>query len=223
LGKRLSIEGGEFMTVCGVVRDVVQRDWMAPRSPEVYLPLAQHPEAIGRGFNSSMTVVTRAAVDIRSLVASVNNAVPVSAMETMDEVVSNATQRSRVYAALLGVFASSALLLALIGLYGLVSSDVSRRTQEIGVRAALGARPLDISKMVLRDAMSLAAIGTVLGVACSLAASRALESMLYGVKPADAPTMVGAVVLFACVAGIAAALPARRAAKLDPLSALRSE
>jgi ABC-type antimicrobial peptide transport system permease subunit len=211
------------MTVCGVVRDVVQSDWIAPRAPEVYLPLAQHPEAIGRPFNSSITAVARSPIDIRSVVAALNSSVSVSDMQTMTEAVRVATQRSRVYAALLGVFASSAVLLALIGLYGLISSDVTRRMQEIGIRAALGARPADVCRMVLREAILLTGIGAVLGVVCALTVSRGMESMLYGVKPTDAGTVLAAVVLFGCVTAAAAAIPARRAAMLDPVRALRTE
>ena len=223
VGKRISVDGGDLMTVCGVVRDVVQRDWIAPRTPEVYLPLAQHPEAIGRGFNSSMTAVTRSPVDIRSVAALINNSVPVSDVQTMGESVATATQRSRVYAALLGVFASSAVLLALIGLYGVMSSDVSRRVKEIGVRAALGARPRDLWRMVLRDAMLLTAIGTAAGLAAAITVSHGLESMLYGVQPTDALTLIGAVCLFGSVGAVAASIPARRASRLDPVRAIRNE
>lgn len=223
IGKRLSIGGSEFMTVCGVIKDVVQGDWMTRRAPEVYLPLAQHPEVIGKPHTSSMAVVSKAGVDIRRLVGSIEKSVPVSDMQTMDEVVANATRASRVYAALLAVFAGSALLLALIGLYGLVSSDVTRRTKEIGIRTAIGARPADIGAMIVRDAMSLAAIGAVIGLASSLIFTRALESMLYGVKPADAVTLLSVLLLFGCVAAVAAAVPARRAARLDPVHALRGE
>jgi putative ABC transport system permease protein len=119
------------------------------------------------------------------------------------------------------VFASSAALLALIGLYGLVSSDVTRRTREIGVRTALGARPKDILTMVVREAVILSSVGLILGLVASLAVSRVLESMLYEVKPADATTMFSAVLSFLCVAAGAAALAGRKAAWLDPVRALR--
>jgi predicted permease len=223
VGKRLAVADGGFMTVCGVVRDVVQSDWIGRRAPEVYLPLYQHPRTIGRPHTSSMTAVAGSGADIARLVADVNNSVPVSDVQTMEDVVATATRASRVYAALLGVFAGSALLLALIGLYGLVSSDVTRRTKEIGIRTAIGAKPSEIGAMIVRDAMTLAAIGAGIGIISSLAFTRALESMLYGVKPADALTLFSVVLLFGGVSALAAALPALRAARLDPVRALRGE
>lgn len=231
VGKRLRL--GEMQgsfTVAGVVRDVVQQDWIAGSKPEIYLPLEQHPEAIGRPHSSSMTLIARTASDaapvrnaLPAAVASVNASVPVTDVQTLDDIVANATQGPRVYASLLSIFAFSAVVLALIGLYGVVAYDASRRTREIGVRIAVGAQPSDVAVLVLRDALRMVLTGGVLGLGSALVASRWLASMLYGITSTDAPTLWSVTTLFGAVTCLAAYLPARRAAHVDPVHALRAD
>jgi len=128
--------------------------------------------------------------------------------------------RSALY--LLGLFAAVALTLSAVGIYGVVSYAASRRTHEIGVRLAMGAKERDVIRLVVRHGMTLVLIGLALGVAGSFAATRVLASLLYGIQPTDAATFAAVSLLLAAVAFLASYLPARRAAKLDPMAALRA-
>jgi ABC-type antimicrobial peptide transport system permease subunit len=141
----------------------------------------------------------------------------------MDRMVGYSTARQRFYAVLLGVFAAVAGLLAAIGIYGVLAYSVVQRTQEIGIRMALGARPGAVRLAVIRSGMSLALFGLLGGVASALALSRLLGGLTYGIGPADPLTLAAVTLLFGGVALLACWLPARRASKLDPLEALRAE
>ena len=129
----------------------------------------------------------------------------------------------RVIAMLSSFFGGLALLLALAGLYGLMSYAVTRRTREIGIRAALGAQRTTVIWLVLREALALALLGIVLGIPCALAACRLIASMLFGISPGDLPTIAGVALLLLVVALSAGYFPARRASRIDPLAALRTE
>jgi putative ABC transport system permease protein len=129
----------------------------------------------------------------------------------------------RFRAAVLGGFAAFALLLAMVGLHGVLGQLVSRRTREIGVRMALGARPADVGRMVARQGGAPVLAGLAAGMACALWLGRFLAAMLYGVKPQDPATLAAVCILLLAVAGVAMALPARRAARIDPMAALRQE
>jgi putative ABC transport system permease protein len=228
VGKRFRIRGGDtVLTVAGVVANVVQQDWVAERKPEFYIALEQNPDAIGRAHTSAMMLVLRGAAALRGVlageVAQVNATVPVTDVQTLADVVADATRRPRVFASLLGVFAAGAVLLAAIGVYGLVAYDARRRTREVGVRIALGARPADVMALVLLRAMKIVAAGTAAGLVGAVAASRMIEAMLYGVPARDLATFAVVVVVFAVVAFAAAFVPARRAARMDAAIALRSE
>jgi putative ABC transport system permease protein len=230
LGKRLRVGGVDgTLTVAGVIADVVQQDWIAARDAEIYIPVAQHPETIGRPHTSSMMLVVRTKSDtdvllqaLPSVIASINPSVPATDVQTLESVVSDATRRPRVFTAILAVFAAAALLLASIGIYGLVSYDAGRRTQEIGVRMALGAQTSDVAALVARGALSTVAVGGVVGLLLALAVSRWLATLLYGIGPADAVALSGAIVIVACVSLAASCFPAWRAARMDPLQALRT-
>jgi ABC-type antimicrobial peptide transport system permease subunit len=126
-------------------------------------------------------------------------------------------------ALLLALFAGASLVLAAVGLFGVVATTVRQRTRELAVRAALGATPADLRRTVLTQALSLGAAGAILGVLASLATMRAFATLLFGVNPTDAPTLAAVCVLLLCVALVAAVLPARRAQRVDPMLALRSD
>jgi len=137
--------------------------------------------------------------------------------------VSNAMSRPRLYAVLLGLFAGVAMVLASIGIYGVLAYLVSHRTREIGIRLALGAQRRQVVSLVLRQTAVLTAAGVAIGVAGAATLGRYLEGLLFGLTPLDAGTFVVVVVLFAAVAGLASFIPARRATRIDPLVALRAE
>ena len=160
---------------------------------------------------------------MRSLVARVDSSVGIDAMVPMDQLVASSLTRQRFYAAVMGAFAAIAVLLSAVGIYGVLAYAVGQRTREFGVRTALGARSRDVLALVLRQGLGLTSIGIGIGVAGAMALTRYLEGMLYDVRPLDPLTYVAVVALFATVASIASYLPARRATRIDPLTALRYE
>ena len=160
---------------------------------------------------------------VKRVVASLDRDQPISDIMTMDQVLDAEVANRRVQTVLMGSFAALALILACVGIYGVLAYMVTQRTQEIGVRVALGADTTDIFAAVARQGMGLTAIGIAVGVTGSLALSRLLESLLYGVAATDPITYMAAALAFALVALLACYIPARRAAKVDPLVALRYE
>jgi putative ABC transport system permease protein len=217
-----------YMTIVGVVADVKNQGVNAEPRQEMYVPLRQQA-SVGGEFRS-MALAIRTVVDPMSLAGSVRQTVwaldsniPVSNVQTMQEVLATGVVQQRFNAALLGVFALLALVLSTAGIYSVISYSVARRTQEIGVRMALGAQTGDVLKLVIRKGMFLALIGIAGGVAASLALTRVMESMLFEVSASDPATFAGVAVLLALVALLACYLPARRATKVDPITALRYE
>jgi len=160
---------------------------------------------------------------VRRAVWSVDKDQPVSNVRTLDQVFSAAISQERFQALLFGLFAALALLLACVGLYGVISYVVVQRTHEIGVRMALGAQPLDVLRLVIRQGMSLTLAGLVIGIVAGTFVTRVLTDMLFGVTPRDPLTFVGVPALLLVVALLACYIPARRATRIDPLIALRSE
>jgi len=184
------------------------------------------PNAPGR----DLTIVARTAGDPAALVDRIAAHVraidphqPIGRARAMSELVADELARTRFTMLLLGGFAAAALLLAVVGLYGVVSFAASQRTREIGVRVALGAQRGDVIRLVLRHGVMLVAAGLAIGIAVSLAMGRAVEGLLYGVAPTDAPTLGAVVFVLAAVSVAATYLPARRAARIDPAVALRQE
>jgi ABC-type antimicrobial peptide transport system permease subunit len=165
----------------------------------------------------------RIAQALREAVRQVDDAIPVHDMRTLDEQVDRAVSSERLVASLTAVFGLLATLLATIGLYGVMSYTVARRTREIGVRVALGAAAKDISWLVTREVILLVGMGVASAVPVLWGLTRLVESQLYGVTPLDPPTIALAIGLLAGVAALAGLLPARRAARIDPLVALRYE
>ncbi|PYR09531.1 MAG: hypothetical protein DMG00_13585, partial [Acidobacteria bacterium] len=148
---------------------------------------------------------------------------PVSDVRSMEDVVSRSVSRQQFNMLLMTVFASSALLLAAIGIYGLMAYSVEQRTQEIGIRLALGANTGDVRRMVIRQGMRLAVVGLVIGLASSFGLARVIANLLFGVTPRDPLVFTAAPLLLAAVAFIGVYLPARRAVRVDPVIALRAE
>jgi putative ABC transport system permease protein len=212
--------GGE---VVGVVGDVKELGLAEANPPEIYLPQAQLPIR-------SMDVVLRTAVAPRSLAPAVASVVrgldaelPVARLSTLDEIVARSISEPRFYVVLLGAFAGTALFLAALGIFGVMSYAVVQRSREIGIRVALGADPASVLGMVLGRAAILAAAGIALGLAAALGLSRAIAGLLFSLSPTDPATLAGVGGLLLAVALLASYLPARRATRVDPLVALRSE
>ena len=212
-----------LLHVVGVVGDVHDRGVDAATRPTVYA------NGFQRRPSSSLSVVVRARVApsalvpaMRQVVRSLDAELPVN-FKTLDQVFSASLDQRRFSLVIFGVFGCVALLLAAMGIYGVTNYAVTQRTQEIGIRMALGARTVDVLKLIIRNGMTLTLIGVVIGLAGALALTRLLTTLLFGVKPTDTPTfvVVSAVLIF--VALLACYLPARRATKVDPLVALRYE
>jgi putative ABC transport system permease protein len=212
-------------TVIGIAGDVRQASPAQPAVAAVWYPLAQFPETtqIQTVVVRSDAPIERVMEAIRAAVARVDPDQPIALAAAMPDRIAVTLAAARLNLQLLGAFAAAALLLAGVGIYGLVAFAMAARTREIGVRVALGASPLHIARLVLwRGAMPVA-IGILLGVAASLAGARAVEGMLFGTAPRDPATVAFAVALIAVVALAAIAGPARRAVRIDPVVALRAE
>ncbi len=230
IGKQVSFDGRVWITIVGIVKNAKQGDWADEIDPEVYLPALQNHaflEDPGVHF-AYLTLVVRTVGDpaalapaLKQTVWSFDRNLPVSEVLTMDRVVAEATAAPRFEMLLLGVFAAIALVLAAVGIYGVMSYSVARRTQEIGIRVSLGATRRDVLTMVVRQAMALVLMGAAVGLAGALMLARLMSGMLYGVRPADPLTFAAVALLLALVALAAAAIPALRATRIDPLVALR--
>ena len=227
VGKRLSFaeDPGKqaWEEIVGVVGNVKHKDLETEAKPEVYYPYQQSP-------SNFMSLVVRTTSDpasmipaIRSQVLSVDKDQPVSDIMTMEQRLAKSVASSRFVMLLLSTFSILALGLAAVGIYGVMAYLVTERTQEIGVRMALGAQKRDVLKLVVRKGMALAVIGAAIGLVASLALTRLMRSLLFEVTPTDWLTFVIASIVLLTVALLACYIPARRATKLDPLIALRYE
>lgn len=210
-------------TVIGVVRDGKYRSLREAPRAVVYFSALQDPVSTG-------TLVVRArrdpvalATTVRQVVRAVDPGVPLYNVRTLNAHLALASARERLVAAVSVLFGSLALLLSLVGLSGLLAFAVTRRTGEIGVRLALGARPRDVGAMILRRGMTLAGVGLVAGLVLAIVLGRFTSTLLYGVAPVDPGSYGAALMLVVMVAAIASYLPARRAARVDPMVALRTE
>jgi putative ABC transport system permease protein len=230
LGKRIntSIDPDTvWSTVVGVVGHVRSGSLQSEGEPQIYLPFFQRPRAtlsvVVRGRGAAERDPIRLAAAVRAAVRATDREQPIAKMHTMGELVERATARQRFNLLLLSIFAASALLLAAVGIYGVMSYTVAQRTSEIGIRMALGARPADVLRLVVGQGMRVALAGIAAGVAGAALLSRAMAGLLFGIRATDVVTYVGIAVLLAGVALVASYLPARRATRIDPLAALRSE
>jgi len=229
-GKRLKIGPADspnaWLTVAGVVGDVRQAGLYGEERMDLYVPYTQE----WRSFMSPRDLVVRTKGDPASVAGAVRQAVwavdkdqPISNVRTMDQVFAAAISKERFQTLLLGLFAALALVLASVGLYGVISYSVAQRTHEIGVRVALGAQSHDVIKLVIRQGMMLTVVGLVVGIGTGLLAARVLSDMLFGVTTTDPLTFGVVPLLLLLVAFLACYVPARRATKVDPLVALRYE
>ena len=239
LGSRITIGKGvgpEFeeppREIVGIVGDVHQAALSVPPDPLMYVPNAQVNDgvtALNNGIGAAQWVVrTKLApfslsADIQRELREASGGLPVAHIKSMQQVVRESTAQSDFYMTLLTIFASVALLLAAIGVYGLMAYSVQQRTQEIGVRMALGANPRQVRRMVVLQGMRLALVGVIIGVGCALALARLMSSLLFGVKPWDPATIILVALVLSAVTLLATYLPARRASRVDPMVALRYE
>lgn len=236
VGKRIaccdSEAGGppSFKEVVGVVSDTRAMGLNQDPYPEFYLPMAQAPAAAWNWMDRTMTLAVRTQADphvaanlLRRAVGMVDRTLPVFNIGTMDGRIAASLSQSRFSTMLLTAFGAIALLLAAIGVYGIISYGVTQRTQEIGIRLALGAQTRDVLGMVMQHGAALAGVGLLIGLVAALGLTRLLSSLLFQVSSTDPPTFGAGVVVLGMVAVLAALLPAHRAAQVDPAVALRSE
>ena len=224
LGRRVQswVRKNDWLTIVGVVGDV--RGWVEREpNPEMYIPYLQAGEPYMTLLVRTAGDPTRWAPAVRSQVASVDKDQPPHDIWTLDELREGLFTSRRVNMLLLGAFAALGLILASVGIYGVVSYSVSQRTHEIGVRMALGAERGDVLKIMVGQGLRSALIGTGIGVAASIGLTRFLQTMLFGVKPTDPITIVAVSLVLVLVAWLACYIPARRATKVDPMVALRYE
>jgi putative ABC transport system permease protein len=226
VGKRLRpgslSSDSPWRTVIGVVKDVRQNDFIAAPKPQMYMSYHQV-----RDFPPNALVI-RTQVAPLSLAGSVRDAIwsvdkdqPVSEIRTMSDIVSQAVARQRFSMLLLGLFAGLALLLAAVGIYGVMSYTVAQRTHEIGIRMALGAQRGDVLKLALGQGLRLVTFGVLIGLAAAFVLTRVMTSLLFGVSPTDSMTFITISVVLMSVAALASYIPALRATRVDPMLALR--
>lgn len=235
LGRRFRLSGGPednpfpWVTVVGVVSDVRSTRLDEAPSPDYYL--LHGPLAEARNItHNSMTVVLRTPLAPASLAASaqrvvreLDSSLPVANVQTLEQVALGSVSRTRFTALLLALFGGAGLLLAAVGIYGVLAFMVAQRTREMGIRMALGARRVDVLRLVVGQGLRLTAVGVAMGAVAALAAGQLLHGLLYGISAADPLTFLGVVAVLGTVALLASYLPARRATSVEPVTALRSE
>jgi putative ABC transport system permease protein len=214
-----------WLTVVGVAKNVRTMGPDAEFQPELYIPYTQYPWLL-----SPRLLVVRTTVDplamapsIRREVSTLDKDQPVSEIRTLDQAAGESEAQRQFLMVLLGIFAGLALVLAGVGIYGVLAHSVARRTHEIGIRMALGAARADVMKLVLAQGLKFALVGVLAGVAGALLLTRGLASLLFGVSPTDPVTFGLVTALLALVAFLACYIPARRATQVDPMVALRHE
>jgi predicted permease len=227
VGRFVSIPGyradTSWIEIVGVVRDIKVHNLRETSTPMLYVPMWQAPEG-GATFEVRTTMdPTKVATAVLAAVKSVNGRLPIYSLKTLGDQLDDSLVEERLVASLSGTFGFMALLLTSIGLYGLMAYAVNRRTNEIGIRMALGAERNRIARMIVGEAMMLTGIGVALGLPATILASRLVASQLFGLRFDDPLTFSAASIIFALVAITASYLPARSAASIDPMSALRAE
>jgi ABC-type antimicrobial peptide transport system permease subunit len=230
LGPEISIP----MVIVGIVGHVnhwgLDSDATARVRSELYLPLSQIPDQFMKDMAASSVFVVRTGADplaalpaVRAAVLETGNDQPIYGVRTMEQIVSASIAGRRFSMLLLGIFAGLALLLAAVGIYGVISYTVAQRTREIGIRMALGAGQRDVLRIVIAQGMLPVLVGLATGLAASFGLTRLMAGMLYGVNAGDPLTLAGVALVLAAVAMVATLVPARRATRVAPLVALRYE
>jgi len=236
IGKRFTLGDPQknpvWLTVVGVAQDSKQDEWTGAPRPEMYLPVLQSRDYLlePSGHFEYMTLVVRATGDpallvndIKRSIGAIDKNVPISEVVTLDQAIDDLTAQPRFELWLLASFATLAVVLAALGIYGVMSYSVSRRTHELGVRMALGADQGSVIRLVVKQAMMLALMGSACGLAAAFVLTRMMSKMLYGVQSTDSLTYIGVAVIVCAVALVASYIPARRATRIDPVTALRCE
>ncbi len=225
VGQRLTFDDDEkkIQEIVGVVADVKNDDLDEAPEPSAFLPYAQNPYRTMNLIIRGNQDPTRLVSAVRSEVSSLDPALPVSNVKTLSQMIDERISAKRLMTYVLAVFALCALVLASVGIYGVMSYAVSQRTQEIGIRMALGARAADVLKLVVKNGMTLALLGVAIGLAGAFALTRLLVNFLFHVTATDTVTFAGVAFSLVVVALLACYVPARRATKVNPLVALRDE
>jgi predicted permease len=226
IGRRFgsTIETAGQLEIVGVLRDAKYDSVRDPAPPTMYVPYLQQPRTSQTIFQLRTSGDPIAAVGaIREAVRQIDPNLPLMDVSTQLDTVEKRLKQERIFAQAYSLFGGLALLLASIGLFGLMSYSVARRTNEVGIRMALGARARDVLTLVMRESMTLVAVGVVIGVVTAMVASRLVTTLLFGLAATDTLTIATAVIVMFVVSGFAGYLPARRAARVDPLVALRYE
>jgi predicted permease len=223
LGRRLRFGDSPWFTIVGIVGDAKIRGAREAVRIETFIPYWQFPEP-------GMNILLKAAGDpallagpLKQAVASLDPTIPVQGITTLSEIVGESIEQPRFFAMLSAAFAVLALVLAAVGIYGVMAYVVAQRTTEIGVRIALGATQREVFHLIVGDGLRVTAMGVALGIAGSMLVSRWLTTLLFGVKPGDPLTLAVTAVLLLIVAAAACFVPARRATRVDPMVALRGE
>jgi ABC-type antimicrobial peptide transport system permease subunit len=212
-----------LQSIVGVVDDIHETTPDGPPMPAMYIPAEQHPVwrmvLVVRSSRDDASILTA----IRARLKTIDPELPLSEVRTLNDVVGASVASQRLSASVLTAFAMLALLLAAVGLYGVISYSVTQRRQELGIRAALGAGRGELLRLVMRQGAGLVLVGLVLGLGAALAAGRVMASQLFGVVASDPATLTIAALVLGCVALLATAIPAVRAARVDPTVALRAD
>jgi putative ABC transport system permease protein len=228
IGKRLkpglSNSSSPWREVIGIVKDVRQNDFVASPKRQMYFSYRQLKNIAANALVVRTSIEpTSLAIPVRNAIWSVDKDQTVADIDTMDHILAQAVARQRFSMLLLGLFAALALLLASIGIYGVISYSVAQRTREIGIRIALGARRVDVLQMTVNQGLKLVGAGILVGIAAAFILTRVMATLLYGISATDPITFVGTSVVLLAVAILASYIPALRATKLDPIIALRAE
>ena len=216
-----------WLTVVGVVGNVLTWGGDAGFRPQIYVPYQQYPWLVAPRHLIVRTAASVTPASVTSAVVrelqSVDKDQPASDIRTLEQLAGEPLAQQRMVMALLGAFAGLALVLSALGIYGVLTYSVARRTREIGVRLALGAQPVSLLRLVIGDGGRLVSIGILAGVAAGLLLTRLLAGLLYGVGPSDLATFVAGALVLASVSLLACYIPARRAMRVDPIEVLRQE
>jgi putative ABC transport system permease protein len=222
IGKLVWVGGLPPARVVGVLGDIRNESLAEAAKPEIFMPYPQLPSAtIYFSLRSSLDAGSVAAA-LRAQIAAINPSQPVNDIQSMDARLESSSTQTRSMMLLIGVFSATALILAVVGIYGVIAYSVAQRTQELGIRIALGASDADILMLVVGNGLRLAAMGILIGVAASFGLTRLMASLLYKTSATDLLTFAGSALVFAAVAALASYVPARRAMRINPTDAMRS-